>query len=159
MATVKAGNVTKFEALQAGSSSESNNYIPDGLIKSVEKCWIDSYVMSTTLLTTSSILIARIPKGKKITDIRVYLPILSDPGTTCTVYCCTGASTTAVTTYFGALRGSSALAGVDGGTASCVSLDATKALTELDSDTTIYITVSTEVTVTGGTIRSIVKYT
>lgn len=156
MATVKAGNVTKFEAIQIGGSGD--NYIADGFIKSVEKVWIDEYVMDTALATTSSILIARIPKGKKITDIRVYLPVLSDPGTTCTVYCCTGASTS-ITTYFGALKGSSALAGVDGGTASTVSLAATKALTELDADTGIYIMVNVEITVTAGTIRTIVKYT
>lgn len=156
MATVKADNVTKFEALQIGGSGD--NYIADGFIKSVEKCWIDSYEVSTALATTSSILIARIPKGKKITDVRVYLPIISDPGTTCTVYCCTGASTS-ITTYFGALRGTSAKAGVDGGTASTVRLSATKALTELTADTAIYIMVNCEITVTGGTIRSIVKYT
>ena len=156
MATVKAGNVTKFEAIQIGGSGD--NYIADGFIKSVEKVWIDEYVMSTALLTTSSILIARIPKGKKITDIRVYLPVLSDPGTACTIYCCTGASTS-VTTYFGILKGSTKVSAVDGGTASTVRLEPAKALQELDADTGIYIIVSTEVTVIGGTIRSIVKYT
>jgi hypothetical protein len=157
MATVKGANVTKFEALEAGGVS-GDNYISDGLIKSVEKLWIDEYVMSTALATTSSILIARIPKGKKITNIKVYLPIISDPGTACTVYCCTGASTS-VTTYFGALKGSTKVTAVDGGTASTVTLEPSKALQELASDTGIYIMVDVEVTVTGGTIRSIVKYT
>jgi hypothetical protein len=157
MATVKGVNVTKFEALEAGGVS-GGNYIPDGFIKSVEKVWIDEYVMSTALATTSSILIARIPKGKKVTNVRVYLPIISDPGTTCTVYCCTGASTS-VTTYFGALKGSTKVTAVDGGTASTVSLEPSKALQELGADTGIYIMLDIEVTVTGGTIRSIVKYT
>ena len=61
-------NLTKYDAGGSG-----NNIIADGLIKSVEKVWLDTYVYSSaaTIGSTMTIEIASIPAGKKITGIEV----------------------------------------------------------------------------------------
>jgi len=61
--TVKAGNVTKYDAGGSG-----DNVIADGYIKTVEKVWIDSYTMAFTG-TNDTIHIAKLPANKKITGI------------------------------------------------------------------------------------------
>lgn len=65
----KATNVTKYVAGGTG-----DNIIPDGFIKTVEKVWLDTYVFSTsaTIGTGMIIDIAVIPVGKKVTGIEVY---------------------------------------------------------------------------------------
>ena len=76
MAAYKGVNVTKFEAGGSGS-----NYISDGLIKSVEKIWTDTYTVGTTALTTAdTITIALLPAGKKITSIEVFHPAMTTEG-------------------------------------------------------------------------------
>jgi hypothetical protein len=157
MATVKGTNVTKYDAGGSG-----DNIIDDGFIKTVEKVWVDSYTCSATIASSSSILIARIPKNKKVTDIVVHVPVIGDPGTTCTCYCCTGA-TTAVTAYFGALtlNGDTQKTVFDFGTAATLRLagNATTMCQALGADTGIYLMFNPATTITGGTIRSIVRYT
>lgn len=73
MSEYKGANVTKYDAGGSG-----DNYIPDGYIKSVEKIWTDSVTIGTTALTSAdSLLIARIPPGKKITSVEVFYPALT----------------------------------------------------------------------------------
>lgn len=61
--SVKAANVTKYNAGGSG-----DNIIADGYIKTVEKVWIDSYTIGFTG-TNDTIHIAVLPENKKITSI------------------------------------------------------------------------------------------
>uniref|UniRef100_A0A6M3IQ16 Uncharacterized protein n=1 Tax=viral metagenome TaxID=1070528 RepID=A0A6M3IQ16_9ZZZZ len=159
MATLKAANVTKYDAGGSG-----DNIVADGFIKTVEKVWIDSYAITAAIPSSSSLLIGRVPANKKITDIVVYMPVISAAGTATTVYCGTGA-TTSTSQYFGILQNEAGVAAqtntFDGGTTATIRLAAndTNKMQALGSDTGIYITISPATTITGGTIRSIVKYT
>jgi len=159
MAEVKGANVTKYDAGGSGDNS-----VGDGFIKTVEKVWIDSYTITGAIATTTSILIARIPANKKITDIVVHMPVVSAPATVTTCHCCTGA-TTSTSGYFGILQNEAGVAAqtntFDGGTVATLRLAAndTKKFQALGSDTGIYIMLNPATTITGGTIRSIVRYT
>jgi len=158
MATIKGANVTKYD------TPGGDNIIADGLIKTVEKVWIDSYAITAAIDTTSSLLIARVPKNKKVTDIVVYMPVIAAAATATTVYCCTGA-TTAVTAYFGILQNAAGVAAqtntFDGGTVATIRLAAndTNKMQALPADVGIYLMINPKTSITGGTIRSIVKYT
>lgn len=65
----KATNLTKYDAGGSG-----DNIVAQGLIKTVEKVWLDTYVYSSssTIGTGMQIEIAAIPAGRKITGIEVY---------------------------------------------------------------------------------------
>jgi len=68
-------NKTKYDAGGSG-----DNIISDGYIKSVEKIWMDSIALGTTVLTTAdTICIATIPKNKKITGVEIYIPAGQTP--------------------------------------------------------------------------------
>ena len=167
MANLKAANVTKYDAGGSG-----DNYIADGYIKSVEKVWIDSYSLQTHLNSNDSIMIGRVPKNKKITDIVVELPALDTAGSTCSVTIGSGSGllATASVTYLGnlipdggnALR--TTLATFNMGSAVTLRLSGDKQGTVTSKDTEIWIKVlptvgtSTHAT-TGQTIRTIIKYT
>lgn len=160
MATVKGANVTKYD-----NGGTGDNIIDDGFIKTVEKVWLDSYVVSAAVPSTSSILIARVPKNKKVTDIVVFMPVSTAPATDSTIYCGTGA-TTSTSQYFGILQNSAGVAAqvntIDLGTAGTLRLagNDTKKMQALPVDVGIYLTVGgVGLTVTGGTIRTMVKYT
>ena len=155
MATIKSDNATKYDAGGSG-----DNVIADGYIKTVEKVWIDSYTVSAVIPTTTSLLIARIPKNKKVTEIVVYMPVVGSPATTSTIYCCTGA-TTSTSPYFGILANGTQSLTFDCGTASTLRLggNGTKMGVALPADVGIYLVISPATTITGGTIRTIVKYT
>jgi hypothetical protein len=165
MSTLKATNVTKFDAGGSG-----DNYIADGYIKSVEKVWIDDYTLgaAAALGSDDSICLGWVPKGKKITEIIVYLPVLNPSATTCTVFLDSGATMlmTAANTYLGAMQAD----GVAGGTAAVstaakqtLRMTGDKLATVVAKDMYIYA----KVVMTGGgdsistaaTIRSIIKYT
>lgn len=70
--TVYGAQVTK---VRAGGSGD--NYIADGYIKSVEKIWIDSYQSSSDLSTNTTIVLAALPSGKKVTSIELTIETLS----------------------------------------------------------------------------------
>ena len=156
MATVYGANVTKYLA------PGGDNIIADGFIKTVEKVWIDTYAVSAAIATTTSIAIAKIPKGKKLTDVIVYLPVLgAATASLCTVNC--GIAVTHDITTVGTL-GLLLLGGRSGqtfslATATTVALGPTGALVELTADSTVYIQLGVPTTITGCTIRTIVKYT
>ena len=157
MATVKAANVTKYDAGGSG-----DNIISDGYIKTVEKVWIDSYVCAAAIPSTTSILIAKIPAGKKITDVIVYLPVLGAAGMSISTVNC-GTAVTFDPTTVGTL-GLLLVAGIGStlfsqATATTLRLGPTGALTALTADSDIYIQMQPASTITGGTIRTIVKYT
>jgi hypothetical protein len=153
MATVKAANVTKYEA------GGGDNTIADGFIKTVEKVWIDTYSLAAVIPTTTSILIGKIPAGKKLTDLKVYIPVISGVATTSTCYLDT-AATTSVSSWGGALMplgsGSYAFASA---TESVLRLGTTKALQEMPVDVDLYLMIAPATTITGGTLRTIIKYT
>lgn len=153
MATLKAVNVTKYDAGGSG-----DNVIADGFIKTVEKVWIDTYVVAAVIPTTSSLCIGKIPKGKKLTDVIVHLPVLNAAATTGTVYLDT-AATTSVDTWGGALVANGAITTINSlATISTVSLGHTKAFAEMTVDTNLFIMINPASTVTAGTIKTIVKY-
>ena len=165
MATLKAANVTKYDAGGSG-----DNYIADGLIKSVEKVWTDNYAYGAAAAVNSSdsICLGLVPKGKKITEVIVFLPILNPSATTCTVFICTAATflMTSANCYLGALQAD----GVAGGTAvvstaakQTLRITGDKLMSEPNKDVYLYA----KIVMTGGgasistaaTIRSIIKYT
>lgn len=165
MATLKASNVTKFD-----NGGSGDNVVADGLIKSVEKVWIDDYTLgaAAALGSDDSICLGLVPKGKKITEVIVYLPVLNPTATTCTVFLDSGATIlmTSGSCYLGAMQAD----GVAGGTAvvgtnqkQTLRMTGDKLMTEPDKDIYIYA----KVVMTGGgdsistaaTIRSIIKYT
>ena len=65
----KSANVTKYDAGGSG-----DNIVSQGLIKTVEKVWLDTYTYSSssTIGSGMQIEIAAIPQGRKITGIEVY---------------------------------------------------------------------------------------
>jgi hypothetical protein len=76
MAAYVGINCTKFAAGGSG-----DNYINDGLIKSVAKIWTDTYTVGTTALSTAdTITIALIPPGKKIVAIDIVHPAMTTEG-------------------------------------------------------------------------------
>lgn len=67
--TVKASNVTKYDAGGSG-----DNVIADGYIKAVEKVWLDNYTLTGAMvLTNSTISFATLPPNKKVTSIEVII--------------------------------------------------------------------------------------
>lgn len=68
MPTVKGTYITKYDAGGSG-----DNIIPDGYIKTVQKCWIDQYTYSSSATIGIGLVveIAVIPQGKKIVGIDV----------------------------------------------------------------------------------------
>jgi hypothetical protein len=61
-------NVTKFNAGGSG-----DNVIADGYVRTVEKVWLDSYDLSDTASTNTTISIAVLPENKKITGVDVSI--------------------------------------------------------------------------------------
>ena len=51
--------------------------IPDGLIKAIQKVWIDTYVFSSAIPTGTTVDIAVLPKNKKINSVVLTFPSLS----------------------------------------------------------------------------------
>ena len=163
MATLKAANVTKYDAGGSG-----DNYIADGYIKSVEQVWLDTYTATAVAIgSDDSIKIGRVPKGKKITDITVHLPALNPTSTLCTILLDTGATIimTGSSTYFGAVMvaQSTGLGTFASGTADTMKLPGSAAVVEAPKDLEIYLRIvntgGADCINTGGTIRSIIKYT
>jgi len=162
MATLKAANITKYDAGGSG-----DNYIADGYIKSVEKVWIDSYAIGTTTLgSDDSIAIGVVPKGKKLTEVVVFLPALLAAVSAATVFLDTGATMlmTAANTFLGSMQADGfATTTINPGTAATLRLDPTKFATEMPKDVTIYMKImmanGLDLTATSATIRSIIKYT
>ena len=164
MATLKAANITKYDAGGTG-----DNYISDGFIKTVEKVWLDSYTATAVALgSDDSICIGYVEKNKKITDIIVQMPALSeDEGSYATIFLCTGASVlmTAASTYFGALKPDTRpQAGAwDMLTAATLRLEGSHMGAVTPIRVGVYMKVMTnngiDVGLTGGTIRTIIKYT
>ena len=159
MASLYADNVTK---VRAGGSGD--NIVADGFIKTVEKVWIDTYTVSAALPSTSSLCIGKIPKGKKLTDVIVYLPVLSAAGTTGTVSLDT-AATTSTSPWGGYLVIGGAISTITSlASISTVRLNHTKVFAEMPEDVELFITIETVAlvggtTITAGTIKSIIKYT
>jgi len=79
MSQLKSANVTKYD-----NGGSGDNYISNGLIKSVEKIWTDTYVLGS-VTTNDSICIARIPAYKQLIDVIVHMPVTSGGSTTSTV--------------------------------------------------------------------------
>jgi hypothetical protein len=68
-ASVKAGNVTKYDAGGSG-----DNIVANGYIKTVEKVWMDSYTLTSNVtLTNTTISIANLKPGNKLTSVQVIV--------------------------------------------------------------------------------------
>lgn len=162
MATLKAANVTKYDAGGSG-----DNYIADGYIKSVEKVWIDSYALTSVVGSDDAICIGKVPKNKKITEIVVTMPVSGGAATSlATIFVGTGASLlmTAGSCFLGSLQMDGvSLSTWDIGTASTMRLGPAQLGKVAPKDIDIYIRIlqanSLDFVITGGTIRSIIKYT
>jgi hypothetical protein len=164
MATLKAANVTKYDAGGSG-----DNYIADGYIKSVEKVWLDSYAVGTTSIASNdSIAIGMVPKGKKLTDVQVYLPILMSAASNTTIFLDTGATMimTVGNTYLGTMQADGVAGGTDTvntGVAQRLRLKGDNLGKEMPIDATIYMKILVSggvgTNITAGTIRTIIKYT
>lgn len=77
-----SANVTSYDAGGSG-----DNVVKDGLIKSVEKIWTDTYVIGADgdMTTIVSISIAKVPAWKKVTDVIVMMPAIGTVSTTYTL--------------------------------------------------------------------------
>lgn len=163
MATLKCANVTKYD-----DGGSGDNYIADGFIKSVEKIWSDSYAVGTAAIgSDDSIAIGRVPKGKKIQDVQVYIPALG-ASSNATVFIGTAATflMTAASCYLGALVPDGVAAGTDEfiiTAGQMLRLKGDKFATEPNKDVVLYAKIviedGTDSTVTAGTIRTLIKYT
>jgi hypothetical protein len=161
-----AANVAK---VVAGGSGD--NVVSDGFIKTVEKVWIDSYVITEALTTSGSVVIAKIPANKKITDVIVSMPGWSaDTGTTGSLALGTGTTTkiTGTTHFLGVMELASGITGrvttlTSNSTAATFHLSGDKIGTVTPKDIDIHLRIDQQgggvITLTGGTIRTIVKYT
>jgi hypothetical protein len=164
MATLKSGNVTKYDAGGSG-----DNYIADGFIKTVEKVWIDTYTIGTTTIASSdSIAIGFVPKGKKLTGIVIYTPSLMGAASNCTLFLDTGATMlmTAANTYLGTAQADGVAGGTDTADVNKAQVWRAKGDTigkEMPKDVYIYaklmVSGGVATAITGGTIRSIIRYT
>jgi len=159
MVIAKSANVTKFDAGGSG-----DNYISNGLIKSVEKVWIDTYTYSAaaTIGAATNLEIAVIPEGRKITGISVNVLGLDAVSTsTLTMGTKIASGATHATLFMAATR-------FGGGTGDIVAGMQTVKWLHADSANLPYtltggtnrITVSflASASVTVGTITSIVRY-
>lgn len=169
--SVKATNVTKYDAGGSG-----DNVIADGYIKTVEKIWMDSYTIAFTG-TNDTIVIARLPENKKITSIvcEIYSSISQTSGTVSIGYSVdatddlapTGVSNflAATTITHNATRSSIVLpgGGIPGGTATSGSLAIVGVLAGFQGVTTgTQTTIAVKLnnwTMTTGTVKTIVRYT
>jgi len=163
MATLNAVNVTKYDAGGSG-----DNYISDGYIKSVEKVWIDSVATGTTALgSDDTLLLGYVPKNKKITEIVVQCPAIStDEGSLGTIFLGSAATflMTAANCYLGAMKSDDFTTAVfNPNTATTLRLQYDKFATVTNKRVGIYAKLvmanGADVSETGATIRSIIRYT
>lgn len=161
MTELKGVNATKVEAGGSG-----DNYVADGYIKTVEKVWIDEYTLSAVVGTNSAIMIGKVPKGKKLTDVIVHLPALGTVTASSINLTVTLPGTSGTTGTLGLMHGipgnpNAAIDPtlIDLTKAQTVRLNPAYACTEMTVDSDIFLCFTLATTLTGGTIRSIVKYT
>ena len=150
-----ATRVTKYKAGGSG-----DNVIKDGYIKTVEKVWIDTYNpgAASVIATDTTINIAKVPSGKKITSVEVFgLGGIAPTSTTLTIGLkdsdesgTTNHTLFLAATAVGENKNLRANAGIPKATT------ANKGKTEAD----VYVRFGTAaVTATNATITTIVKYT
>jgi hypothetical protein len=154
MAYVKGTYVTKYDAGGSG-----DNIIPDGYIKSVEKVWIDTYAFTSANTIGSTLVIecAVIPKGKKITGVTVQ-GLGAVASTTVTLAIGTKIISTAVTNATALLA-----ATVIGSSSQTLGMPLQANVNlplETTADTKVILSFgAASMTVTSGTITTIVRYT
>ena len=141
--TARAANVTK---VQAGGSGD--NMVSDGLIKTVEKVWTDTYAVSAAITSAANISIAKLPKGKKLTSVLVSIPALGTV-TNATIQLGDGSDQD----KFGKVTNWNTAA------ETLFQLPNTGMLAEMSADTDICISFDPATTLTGVTIKSVVRYT
>jgi hypothetical protein len=158
---VKGANVTKYDAGGSG-----DNIIQAGMIKTVEKIWIDTYTYSSaaTIGAATVLEIAVLPEGKKIVGIDVNVLGLSATTTdTLTIGTKIAAGTTHATLFLAATRcggtvGADLPAGSQGvGWIKANSANLPYVLT--GGTNRIFVQFLANATVTVGTIVTIVRYT
>jgi len=163
MTVLKGTNMTKFDTGGSGDYC-----IPDGYIKSVEKVWIDSYAVTAGLSPTNgSILIGYLPRDKKLIEVEVRTPALMTEATTSSIHLSTTASDGATAGDLGIMRSLKEDGVADfeliepnhwvmpGG----AFLTTSSTIAALPIYITFHNAGGEDTVVTGGVIRSIIKYT
>lgn len=154
MTAYKGANMTKWDAGGSG-----DYVIADGLIKTVEKIWMETYTIPNVALTTADTLaIASIPPNKKITGCDVYFSALTP--TTCTINVGTAADPDAIIDDAATVAVSADGATVAGITHAEMNVTILPTTTST-TNTVIYLSVGTVAMTapTNGTIRTVVRYT
>ena len=153
----KSANVTKYDAGGTG-----DNIIADGFIKTVEKVWIDTYTFSSSATIGVGTIVdcAKIPAGKKVTDITVWGLSPSQISATSTNAVSIGArygstTTTNATQFLGATTlGTVTFENIPLRARSGIGVECTS------STHTIFLHFTgANPSITGGTITTVVKYT
>jgi hypothetical protein len=165
MADIKSANVNKKD------TGGGDNYVSDGYIQSVQKVWVDSASMGSTALgSDDTICIGFVPGNKKINEVEVWLPALNPTATTASVYLDTGTTIlyTAANTYLGAMQGWHVAEGTEVVSTAALQkyrLQTDKQGTVTPSGSGVYLYIAVvmdgggDAINTGGTIRSIIRYT
>lgn len=159
MPTVKAVNVTKYDAGGSG-----DNIVEDGYIKTVEKVWIDTYTYSSakTIGANLALVIAEIPESKKITGISVNVAGMDTVTTsTLTIGLMNTAGVTNSTIFQAAVRcgGSTELAAGSGKVTWINASSANLPYVCTGGTNKVIVTFLASSDVTSGTIYSVVRYT
>lgn len=150
--TVKSANKTKYD-----NGGSGDNVIADGYIKTVEKIWLDTYPLSSTVITVGTmLLVATIPANKKITGIDIYFPAaLSGTATTGT------GTTISIGTKVGSVTSATVFLNAGECLTATQNLSAIQGIpTVTTAETDIMLTFNRlATTVTAGTISTVVRYT
>jgi hypothetical protein len=148
----KAANITKYDA---GGSGDNN--VGNGQIKTVEKVWLDTYTLSNAVVPSgTTIEIAEVPNGAKITSVELFFPALS------TGAALTGSTITITTATKAGVTSSTALLSAGEAAAGVLTLKANANVPHAITDSynrVVFAVGRIATTTTAGTIRSIVRYT
>lgn len=147
---VSTANATQYTKFISGGEA-SANYIPDGYIKSIEKIWLDTYVFTAIIPSGCTVTIASVPANKKITDVKVFFPVLS-----------TGAASTGTTISLGITSSAAKFLSAGEACAGIYNLSANDGIGYVTSSNPTLVTMLFDriaTTTTAGTITTIVKYT
>lgn len=158
MANYKAANATKYV-----SGPALNNTIPDGNVKTVEKLWVDSFAFTSVLTTADTLVIAYIPKFKKIMGVDVYLPSGFAPTSATINVGISGSTSLLVSSSTAYVIGNLAATGSTVLVTNRVTMNTVDgvAYEVLNDNTPIYLSigVTAMTSPTAGTIKTVVRYT
>lgn len=153
MTDFKADNVTSYEA------GGGDNIVADGYIKTVEKIWMDSFTFSAVLTTADTLVIAKIPSNKKITDVMVTFPTGITPTTATINVGITGDTNKFIDAAVPVAESGAAGAQAARTVVRMNNTDGFQYVTTASTDIILSLGVTAMTAPTAGTITTIVKYT